>query len=128
MLRENPDGETGCGAYPGEGSTVYAWAEHGTLPSFKINGLLRFDHDEVMQWLKGCKRPEHCYTSISKPEPGKEEQNKMGLYKRGNAYWFDVCSKGTGTGIVEERTTGRWQRNVRKVLTDIVEGRYFETN
>jgi excisionase family DNA binding protein len=44
-------------------STVYAWAEQGMLPSFKINGLLRFDHDEVMEWLKGCKRPEHCYTS-----------------------------------------------------------------
>jgi excisionase family DNA binding protein len=42
-------------------STVYAWAEQRLMPSFKINGLLRFDEDEVHQWLRACKRPERCY-------------------------------------------------------------------
>jgi excisionase family DNA binding protein len=45
-------------------STVYAWAEQRLIPSFKINGLLRFDQDEVLEWLKGCKQPEPCYNKI----------------------------------------------------------------
>ncbi len=42
-------------------STIYAWAEQSLIPSFKVNGLLRFDEDEIIHWLKGCKRPERCY-------------------------------------------------------------------
>jgi len=46
-------------------STIYAWAEQGVLPCLKINGLLRFDEDEILRWLSACKRAEHCYnTSI----------------------------------------------------------------
>jgi excisionase family DNA binding protein len=44
-------------------STVYAWAEQRLMPSFKINGLLRFDQDDIIRWLKDCKRPERCYNS-----------------------------------------------------------------
>jgi excisionase family DNA binding protein len=43
-------------------STVYAWAEQGIVPCVKLNGLLRFDEDEILQWIKACKRPERCYT------------------------------------------------------------------
>ncbi len=41
--------------------TIYAWAEQGLIPSFKINGLLRFDEDELTEWVKACKRPQRCY-------------------------------------------------------------------
>jgi len=44
-------------------STVYAWAEQGILPCLKINGLLRFDEEEILGWLSACKRAEHCYNS-----------------------------------------------------------------
>ena len=42
-------------------STIYSWAEQGLIPSFKINGLLRFDEDEIHEWLRACKRPGCCY-------------------------------------------------------------------
>jgi len=53
----------------------------------------------------------------------------MGLYKRGNAYWFNVCFEGRR---VQEslKTDNRKvaEKRYAKVLTDLVEGRYFETN
>ena len=45
-------------------STVYAWAEQRIIPCFKLNGLLRFDEDEILQWMKACKRPELGYNGI----------------------------------------------------------------
>ena len=36
-------------------STVYVWANSGSMPSFRINGILRFDPEEVKQWLRTCK-------------------------------------------------------------------------
>ena len=37
-------------------STLYQWAELGQIPCLKLNGCLRFDLDEVLQWIKDCKR------------------------------------------------------------------------
>jgi len=36
--------------------TLYQWSELGILPSLKINGSLRFDLDDVCQWLESCKK------------------------------------------------------------------------
>jgi len=36
-------------------STVYAWRSKG-LFFLKMNGLLRFDEEEIVQWVKSCKR------------------------------------------------------------------------
>jgi len=33
-------------------STLYAWASSGSIPSHKLNGLLRFDIDEIKEWVK----------------------------------------------------------------------------
>lgn len=33
-------------------STLYTWASSGLIPSFKLNGVLRFDLDEVIDWVK----------------------------------------------------------------------------
>jgi excisionase family DNA binding protein len=43
-------------------STIYAWAEQRLIPSFKINGLLRFEETEIVEWVKSCKQPGPCYT------------------------------------------------------------------
>ncbi len=32
-------------------STVYAWAKTGKIPSFKLEGLLRFDPNEIEDWI-----------------------------------------------------------------------------
>jgi len=36
-------------------STLYSWVHYGTIPFIKLNGLLRFDMDEVVKWVEGSK-------------------------------------------------------------------------
>ena len=36
-------------------STLYSWVHSGTIPFIKLNGLLRFDMDEIMEWVKSSK-------------------------------------------------------------------------
>ena len=53
----------------------------------------------------------------------------MGGPKSGNAYWFNVCFE--GKRIQESLKTDNRkvaEKRYAKVLTDLVEGRYFETN
>lgn len=38
-------------------STIYEWAELGRIPCYKVNGLLRFDESEILEWLRSCKLP-----------------------------------------------------------------------
>jgi excisionase family DNA binding protein len=37
-------------------STLYVWAEQGTIPHLKLGRLLRFDSDEIEVWLKNHRR------------------------------------------------------------------------
>ena len=32
-------------------STLYAWVHQGKIPHVKIHGLIRFQSDEIQQWL-----------------------------------------------------------------------------
>lgn len=36
--------------------TLYQWAEQKQIPSFKLNGAVRFDYDDVMRWVASCKK------------------------------------------------------------------------
>lgn len=36
-------------------STVYIWAGKGKIPSYKINGLLRFKKEELEEFINNCK-------------------------------------------------------------------------
>ena len=40
-------------------STIYQWAELGQIPCFKINGLLRFEEKEILEWIKSYKKEPH---------------------------------------------------------------------
>ncbi len=51
-------------------STIYQWAELGQIPCFKINGLLRFEEKEILDWLKGQKKVYN--TGRAGRGPGKE--------------------------------------------------------
>lgn len=44
-------------------STLYSWVNKGSIPSHKINGLIRFDLDEIEEWVKRSKQVS------SKPTP-----------------------------------------------------------
>ena len=37
-------------------STLYQWAELGQIPCYKLNGSLRFDMEDIMNWIKSCKK------------------------------------------------------------------------
>ena len=43
-------------------STLYAWAEQGSIPHLKLGRLLRFDPDEIDRWL-------HAHRRDGTPEP-----------------------------------------------------------
>jgi len=36
-------------------STLYSWVHSGTIPCYKLNGLLRFDMTEIKEWIKGSR-------------------------------------------------------------------------
>lgn len=36
--------------------TLYQWAELGQIPCIKMNGCLRFDFDDIQNWVKSCKK------------------------------------------------------------------------
>ncbi|MBI1912234.1 MAG: helix-turn-helix domain-containing protein [Deltaproteobacteria bacterium] len=36
-------------------STLYSWVHNGIVPFYKLNGLLRFDMAEIMEWVKNSK-------------------------------------------------------------------------
>ncbi len=36
-------------------STLYTWVHNGTIPYVKLNGLLRFDMDEIIEWVTASK-------------------------------------------------------------------------
>jgi excisionase family DNA binding protein len=33
-------------------STIYSWVHNGSIPFHRLNGLIRFDMDELEQWVK----------------------------------------------------------------------------
>ena len=45
-------------------STLYAWAEQGTIPYLKLGRLLRFDPDEIEVWLQA-----HRQEATPEPTP-----------------------------------------------------------
>lgn len=53
-------------------ATIYQWAETGVIPCFKINGLLRFSEDDILTWIKNCKK-ESClgYNPLADRRPRK---------------------------------------------------------
>ena len=37
-------------------STLYQWAELGQIPCIKLNGALRFDIEDITNWVDSCKK------------------------------------------------------------------------
>lgn len=55
-------------------STLYQWAELGQIPCIKLNGALRFDLDDILKWIKSCKKEvDSGYNPLIQTRgPGKE--------------------------------------------------------
>lgn len=60
-------------------STIYAWAEQSLIPSFKLNGLLRFEETEILQWIERCKEKGSWYNDPIQTRSPK----KGGKFKHG---------------------------------------------
>jgi len=53
-------------------STVYQWAETGVIPCFKLNGCLRFSEDDILAWIKNCKKESYLeYNNLADRRPRK---------------------------------------------------------
>lgn len=54
--------------------TLYQWAALGQIPCIKFNGCLRFDLDELYQWIKSCKKEASSgynpFTLANRPRSG----------------------------------------------------------
>jgi excisionase family DNA binding protein len=37
-------------------STLYSWVHNGSIPFHKLNGLIRFDLEEIQTWIQASKR------------------------------------------------------------------------
>ena len=66
------------------------------------------------------------------PSPGKSNLDKevrnMGIYRRGKTFWFTYTHEGRRIQRSLETVNRRLAEKIHaKVLTDIIEGRYFET-
>jgi excisionase family DNA binding protein len=48
--------------------TLYQWAELRQIPHVKMNGALRFEMDDIIEWLKSCKKRSGInYNPFTKP-------------------------------------------------------------
>ncbi len=54
--------------------TLYQWAELGQIPHIKLNKLIRFDFEAILNWIKECEKDtESRYNcSIQSGSPVKE--------------------------------------------------------
>ena len=57
-------------------STLYSWASKGKIPCHKLNGLLRFDLEEIENWVKKSKV---VPVSILKLKPNHLERKDLDL-------------------------------------------------
>lgn len=48
-------------------STIYSWAKNGSIPSYKLNGLWRFNLEEIDAWIRQLR-----YTPTVSQKPPKK--------------------------------------------------------
>ena len=79
-------------------STLYAWANQAKIPCRKIHGLIRFDQDEIHQWLATCVPARTIVGTLSSPrQPQTDVERLIAAAQR------DVQYVGNGTHQQEQR-------------------------
>ena len=64
-------------------STLYLWAGQGKIPCRKIHGLIRFDQEEIDQWLASFAPARGRELSLSSPpQPQSEVERLIAAAKR----------------------------------------------
>ncbi len=58
-------------------ATIYSWVYKGTVPYHKLNGLLRFDMEEIEDWIKKRKLVSDRARSIYGRKPDSKDINAI---------------------------------------------------
>jgi excisionase family DNA binding protein len=53
-------------------STLYSWVHNGSIPFHKLNGLVRFDMDEIKSWVKMSKQTQGSIGPIVRKAPSQD--------------------------------------------------------
>ena len=84
-------------------STIYSWVNNGSLPYYKLNGLLRFDMEEIGEWVKRSRQARHEAKTglrrISKDQNIDSIINKAIDGITGNRYNQSKGKPGPGQGL-----------------------------
>jgi excisionase family DNA binding protein len=57
-------------------STLYSWVHNGSIPFHKLNGLIRFDMDEIENWVK-TSRQAHRATGPAAKRTANQDIDKI---------------------------------------------------
>ena len=63
-------------------STLYLWAAQGKIPCRKIHGLIRFDREEIHQWLASFAPARSTVGTLSSPPPQTDVERLIAAAKR----------------------------------------------
>ena len=58
-------------------STLYSWVNQKRIPSFKLNGLWRFDMDKIEEWVKESYRVRFVPQRITKNTTKKQDIDRI---------------------------------------------------
>lgn len=58
-------------------STVYSWVHTGSIPFHKLNGLLRFDMDEIENWVRKSSQVSQSSPSMSFKKTTNQDIDKI---------------------------------------------------
>jgi excisionase family DNA binding protein len=58
-------------------STVYTWVHSGSIPFHRINGIIRFDMDEIENWVKTSRPAFQPVANVSFKRSGIRDVDKL---------------------------------------------------
>jgi len=90
--------------------TLYSWVTNGSVPSYKLNGLIRFDLEEIEEWVKNLKQTHYkVNTGIKKGSNNQDIDNiikKAIDESKGNIYNPSNGKPGPRQGLRKEVEDG----------------------
>ena len=86
-------------------STLYAWAEQGTIPHLKLGRLLRFDPDEIEAWLQNHRRDGIPEPTSHRHRHGTDDVDTLIARAKADVY-TSCCGKPDKTGPNREVNDG----------------------
>ncbi len=67
-------------------STLYSWVNQKSIPSFKLNGLWRFDMEKIEDWVKESTNKKPVLQRITKKTPGNQDIDRIIKHAIGEAH------------------------------------------